>query len=393
MALESARVAPFGTTIFTEMSRLAVQLGAVNLGQGFPDFDGPDEVKQAALDAIAQGVNQYGVTTGNPVLRQAVAEHALRFYGQRVDPDTGVTITSGATEAIFDAVMGLVDPGDEVVLFEPFYDSYLASVQMAGGVPRFVPLRPQRDGEWTFDEQALRGAFGAKTKLVIVNTPHNPTGKLYTRAELELIHALAATHGAVVLSDEVYEHLVFGPGEHLRPATLAPEQTLTISSGGKSFSFTGWKVGWALGPPALVRATQKAHQWVTFAVAHPFQLAIAAALRLPDSYFAGFVADYRRRRDVLVNGLRAAGFEPLVPRGSYFVMAGTDRHRRAGEDDVAFCKRLVHEARVASIPPSVFYTPEHASSVHGLARFAFCKSDPVLSAGVERLTEWASSGR
>jgi N-succinyldiaminopimelate aminotransferase len=375
MALESARVAPFGTTIFTEMSRLAVQLGAVNLGQGFPDFDGPDEVKQAALDAIAQGVNQYGVTTGNPVLRQAVAEHALRFYGQRVDPDTGVTITSGATEAIFDAVMGLVDPGDEVVLFEPFYDSYLASVQMAGGVPRFVPLRPQRDGEWTFDEQALRSAFGAKTKLVIVNTPHNPTGKLYTRAELELIHALAATHGAVVLSDEVYEHLVFGPGEHLRPATLAPEQTLTISSGGKSFSFTGWKVGWALGPPALVRATQKAHQWVTFAVAHPFQLAIAAALRLPDSYFAGFVADYRRRRDVLVNGLRAAGFEPLVPRGSYFVMAGTDRHRRAGEDDVAFCK------------------PEHASSVHGLARFAFCKSDPVLSAGVERLTEWASSGR
>lgn len=395
MSLESARVAPFGTTIFTEMSRLAVQLQAVNLGQGFPDFDGPDEVKQAALDAIRAGVNQYGVTTGHPELRKAVAEHARRFYGQTIDPDTEVTVTSGATEAIFDAVMGLVNPGDEVVLFEPFYDSYLASVQMAGGVPRFVPLRPpaRADGEWTFDEGELRAAFGPRTKLVIVNTPHNPTGKLYARDELLLIHSLAAKHGAVVLSDEVYEHLVLGPGTHVRPATLAPEQTLTISSGGKSFSFTGWKIGWALGPAALVRATQKAHQWVTFAVAHPFQLAIAAALRLPDAYFTGFVTDYRRRRDTLVEGLSRAGFEPLVPHGSYFVMARTDRHRRAGEDDVAFCKRLVHEAKVASIPPSVFYTPEHAASVHGLARFAFCKTDPVLAAGVERLVGWASAGR
>jgi N-succinyldiaminopimelate aminotransferase len=393
MALESARVAPFGTTIFTEMSKLAVQLGAVNLGQGFPDFDGPEVVKQAALEAIRAGVNQYGVTTGNPVLRQAVAEHAKRFYGQTIDPDTQVTITSGATEAIFDAVMGLVNPGDEVVLFEPFYDSYLASVQMAGGVPRFVPLRPPTDaeGEWRFDETELRSAFSSKTKLVIVNTPHNPTGKLYTRDELTLIHELAARHGAVVLSDEVYEHLVFGPGTHLRPATLAPDQTLTISSGGKSFSFTGWKIGWALGPAPLVRATQKAHQWVTFAVAHPFQLAIAAALRLPDSYFTGFVADYRSKRDRLLDGLRRAGFEPLVPHGSYFVMARTDRHRRSTEDDVAFCKRLVHEARVASIPPSVFYTPAHASSVHGLARFAFCKTDPVLQAGVDQLVTWASS--
>jgi N-succinyldiaminopimelate aminotransferase len=392
MSFESARVAGFGTTIFTEFSRLAVQLKAVNLGQGFPDFDGPDEVKQAAIEAIRIGVNQYGLTTGNPVLRQAVAEHANRFYGQTIDPEKQVTVTSGATEAIFDAVMGLVNPGDEVVLFEPFYDSYLASVQMAGGVPRFVQLRSPDgpDQAWWFDEHELRAAFTSKTRLCIVNTPHNPTGKLFTRDELELIHGLVERHGAVLLSDEVYEHLVYAPRVHLRPATLRPEQTLTISSGGKSFSFTGWKVGWAVGPEALVRATQKAHQWVTFAVAHPFQVAIAAALRLPDSYFVGFATEYQRRRDRLIEGLKRAGFDPFVPHGSYFVMARTDRHRRPMEDDVAFCRRLLQEGGVASIPPSVFFSPEHAPAVHGLARFAFCKTDLVLAEGIARIERWAS---
>ncbi|MBE2251421.1 MAG: aminotransferase class I/II-fold pyridoxal phosphate-dependent enzyme [Myxococcus sp.] len=392
MSPESARVAPFGTTIFTEISRLAVRLGAVNLGQGFPDFDGPDAVKQAAIDAIRGGLNQYGPTTGSQALRQAVAEHAQRFYGQTIDPETQVTVTSGATEGIFDAVMGLVNPGDEVVLFEPFYDSYLASVTMAGGVPRFVQLRApvEPSGAWWFDEAELRAAFSDKTKLCIVNTPHNPTGKLFTRAELELLHALVRERGAVLLSDEVYEHLVYGPGVHLRPATLAPEQTLTLSSGGKSFSFTGWKIGWALGPAPLVRAIQKAHQWVTFAVAHPFQVAIAAALRLPDAYFTQYVAEYRRKRDLLADGLRQAGFEPLIPHGSYFVMARTDRHRRPDEDDVAFCRRLIEQAGVAAIPPSVFFRPETAPSMHGLARFAFCKTDPVLDEGVSRLSRWAA---
>jgi len=392
MSPESARVAPFGTTIFTEISRLAVRLGAVNLGQGFPDFDGPDAVKQAAVDAIRGGLNQYGPTTGSQALRQAVAEHAQRFYGQTIDPETQVTVTSGATEGIFDAVMGLVNPGDEVVLFEPFYDSYLASVTMAGGVPRFVQLRApvEPSGAWWFDEAELRAAFSDKTKLCIVNTPHNPTGKLFTRAELELLHALVRERGAVLLSDEVYEHLVYGPGVHLRPATLAPEQTLTLSSGGKSFSFTGWKIGWALGPAPLVRATQKAHQWVTFAVAHPFQVAIAAALRLPEAYFTQYVAEYRRKRDLLADGLRQAGFEPLIPHGSYFVMARTDRHRRPDEDDVAFCRRLIEQAGVAAIPPSVFFRPETAPSMHGLARFAFCKTDPVLEEGVSRLSRWAA---
>ncbi|MER2563289.1 MAG: aminotransferase class I/II-fold pyridoxal phosphate-dependent enzyme [Myxococcaceae bacterium] len=391
MTPESSRVAPFGTTIFTEISRLAVQRKAVNLGQGFPDFDGPDEVKQAALEAIRAGVNQYGVTTGNPTLRQAIADHSKRFYGQMIDPDSEVTVTSGATEAIFDAIMGLVNPGDEVVLFEPYYDSYLASVQMAGGVPKFVQLRapPTPDGAWWFDERELRAAFTNKTKVCIVNTPHNPTGKVFTVEELVLIHQLVSERGATLLSDEVYEHLVYAPQRHLRPATLQPEQTLTLSSGGKSFSFTGWKIGWAIGPAPLVKATQKAHQWVTFAVAHPFQVAIAAALRLPDSYFTQFALEYRRRRDLLVDGLRTAGFQPLIPHGSYFVMAGTDGFRRSGEDDVAFCRRLIEEAGVAAIPPSVFFSPEHAPSVHGLARFAFCKTDPVLTEGIARLGAWS----
>lgn len=392
MSVESQRVASFGTTIFSEMSRLAVQLKAVNLGQGFPDFDGPPQIKQAAIEAIHGGLNQYAISTGSPILRAAVADHAKRFYGQTLDPEKEVSVTAGATEGIFDAVMGLVNPGDEVVLFEPYYDSYLASVQMAGGVPRFVPLRPPTDptGAWWFDEQELIGAFSDKTKLCIVNTPHNPTGKLFTREELGLVHRLVEKHGAVLLSDEVYEHLVFGPGQHLRPATLRPEHTLTLSSGGKSFSFTGWKIGWAMGPEALVRATQKAHQWVTFAVSHPFQIAIAAALRLPDSYFVEFVNDYRKKRDRLSGGLRRAGFEPVVPHGSYFILARTDRHRRAGEDDVAFCRRLVHDAGVAAIPPSVFFSPEHASAMHGFARFAFCKTDAVLEAGAARLEAWGA---
>lgn len=386
--MESTRVAGFGTSVFAEFSRLAAQRGAVNLGQGFPDFDGPAEVAQAAIDAIRGGANQYAVSSGAPALRQAIAAHARRFYGQAVDPDTGVGVTSGATEALFDAVLAFVDPGDEVVLFEPYYDSYLAAVQLAGGVPRFVRLQPPRSGEgaWWFDEGELAAAFGPRTRLVIVNTPHNPTGKLFTRAELECIGALARRSGAVLLSDEVYEHLTF-ERPHLRPATLPgfEDLTLTVSSGGKSFSFTGWKVGWHLGPPALVQAVQKAHQWVTFATATPFQAAIAHALRLPDAYFGAFVADYRRRRDLLAGALTRAGLEVLPCEGTYFLMARTDRLRRTGETDVAFCRRLLTDHGVAAIPPSAFYSPAHAPEAYGLARFAFCKSDVVLAAAAERL--------
>ncbi|GMU62666.1 MAG: aminotransferase [Myxococcaceae bacterium] len=391
--MESQRVAPFGTTVFAEFSRLAAQHGAVNLGQGFPDFDGPDEVKEAAIEAIRAGINQYAISTGAIALRRAIAAHAKRFYGQLVDPDAQVVVTSGCTEAIFDTVMALVDPGDEVVLFEPFYDSYLASVQMAGGVPRFVELRAPdaTHGAWWFDERELVAAFSARTRLVFLNTPHNPTGKVFTAEEIQAIGALAKRHGAVLVSDEVYEHLVFEPARHVRPATLPglSDITLTLSSAGKSFSFTGWKIGWALGPAPLVKAVQKAHQWVTFATAAPFQAAIAKALALPDTYFQGFVRDYQAKRDRLALALKAGGLEPLTCEGTYFLMARTDNHRKPGEDDVGFCRRLVTEAGVAAIPPSVFYSPGHAPSAHGLARFAFCKTDALLDAAASRLSTGA----
>jgi N-succinyldiaminopimelate aminotransferase len=385
--MESLRVATFGTTIFSEISRLAAQQGAVNLGQGFPDFDGPEEIKAAAIDALRGGVNQYAISQGAMPLRQAIARHAERFYGQRVNPETEVVVTSGATEAIFDAVMALVNPGDEVVLFEPFYDSYLASVEMAQGVPRSVRLQPPdaTHATWWFDEAELAQALGPKTKLLIVNTPHNPTGKVFTRDELALIGRLAAKHGALVLSDEVYEHLVFAPARHVRPATLPElaDRTLTISSGGKSFSFTGWKVGWALGPAPLVKAVQKAHQWVTFATASPFQAAIARALELPDAYFTSFVAEYTARRERLSRALTGAGFRVLPCEGSYFLMA--DISSAGLPDDVAFCRWLATEGKVAAIPPSAFFSAPHRHTVKHLARFAFCKSDAVLDAAATRL--------
>ena len=383
-----ARVAHFGTTVFSEFSRLALAHQAVNLGQGFPDFDGPEEIKRAAIDAINEGVNQYAVGQGAATLRAAVAAHTKRFYGYSVDPQREVVVTSGATEAIFDAVMAFVDPGEEVVLFEPFYDSYLASVQMAGGVPRFVRLRePDADhGRWWFDWAELEAAFTPKTRLVFVNTPHNPTGKCFTRDELVRIGELAKRSGAIIVSDEVYEHLVYG-GPHLRSATVPglEDRTLTISSGGKSFSFTGWKVGWALGPEPLVTAVQKAHQWVTFATASPFQAAIAVALELPDSYFTTFQKEYGERRDRLAFALEASGFEVLPCDAGTFLMARSGALRRAGEDDVAFCRRLVSERGVAAIPPSVFYGPQHAALAHGLVRFAFCKRIATIDEAARRL--------
>ncbi|MGA9524830.1 MAG: aminotransferase class I/II-fold pyridoxal phosphate-dependent enzyme [Myxococcaceae bacterium] len=384
----AARMAGFSTTVFSEFSALAAKHGAVNLGQGFPDFEGPEEIKLAAIRAIDGGVNQYAVGAGAEDLRRAIAAHARRFYGMEVDPSTMVTVTSGATEAIFDAILGLVDPGDEVVLFEPFYDSYEASVRMAGGVPRFVLLRPPdaTHGAWWFDDAELEAAFGPKTKLVVVNTPHNPTGKVFTRDELTRIGALCLRHDAWILSDEVYEHLVFEPARHVRPATLPGlwDRTITVSSAGKTFSFTGWKVGWAIAPPHLRACVQSAHQFVTFATAAPLQSAVAQALALPDSYFVGLVEDYRRKRDFLVSALERAGLKPLLPEGAYFVMA--DLAGTGFDDDLAFCRYLTSEVGVAAIPPSAFYGPAHRSHGRRLARFAFCKREDTLQTAAERLS-------
>jgi N-succinyldiaminopimelate aminotransferase len=387
--MSSRRVSHFGTTVFSEFSRLALQHSAVNLGQGFPDFDGPEVIKRAAIEAILAGTNQYSVGQGAVVLRTAIAHHARRFWGQVVDPMREVVVTSGATEALFDAVHAFIDPGDEVVLFEPFYDAYLAAVQLAGGVPRFVRLR-QPDAShtwWWLDHDELEQAFTPRTALVIVNTPHNPTGKVFTREELQHVGELARRSDALIISDEVYEHLVFPPARHLPPATLPRmgDRTLTISSGGKSFSLTGWKVGWAIGPEPLVSAVQKMHQWVTFATASPLQAAIATALELPDAYFEGLVTFYLEKRDLLARALQAARLEPLPCEGGYFLMARTQALRRADEDDVAFCRRLIAEKGVAAIPPSVFYGLEHAAEAHGLARFAFCKEAATLEDATRRL--------
>ena len=385
MSSLAARVRNLPATVFSEYSALAARTGAVNLGQGFPDFDGPEEVREAAVHALRTGVNQYALGAGSANLRRAIAEHAVRFHRQAVDPEREVTVTAGATEALFDALLGLLDPGDEAVLFEPFYDSYAAAVAMAGAVIRPVTLRPPDAGHpgWWFRTEELEAAFGPRTRVVVVNTPHNPTGKVFTRAELEQVADACRRHRVVALTDEVYEHLVFAPARHLRLATLPgmAERTLTVSSGGKSFSYTGWKVGWAIGPAELRRAVAQPHQYVTFAVAAPLQEGIAHALRLPDAYFEGLLAAYTARRDRLLSALRDAGFSPWAPEGAYFVCADVAGFGHPTDD--AFCRWLTTEVGVAAIPLSAFYLrPESAPPV---ARFAFCKTDTVLDEAARRL--------
>ena len=373
------RVAAFGETIFTPISALAIKHKAVNLGQGFPNFDGPDFVKEAAIAAIGAGHNQYAPMSGIPELRAAIADWFAAGSDLTIDPDAEVTVTTGCTEAIPATLLGLVNPGDEVILFEPYYDSYRASLSLAGAKPRFVTLRPP---EFRVDEEELRQAFSPKTRAIIVNTPHNPTGKVYDRAELELIASLCIEHDALAITDEVYERLIF-EGKHIRLASLPSmfERTVTLSSLGKTFSLTGWKVGWAIAPPALTRGVRAAHQYLTFATATPFQHAAAAALRGEQSYFDEFIAAYRRRRDLLVGGLRELGFNVKPPAGTYFVLAD---HTPFGlGDDVAFCRHLIEHVGVAAIPPSAFY--HDPADGRSLVRFAFCQKEQTLHEALERM--------
>jgi L-glutamine---4-(methylsulfanyl)-2-oxobutanoate aminotransferase len=377
----AARFAPFGSTIFTEMSRLALEHDAINLGQGFPNFDGPDFVKQAAGEAMRDGRNQYARSFGVPELNRAIAKRFAKDYSLTVDPDTEVTVTSGCTEALAASFLGLVNPGDEVILFEPFYDSYRACVAMAGAKATFVTLRPP---DFSFDESELRAAFTDKTRAILINTPHNPTGKVFSLNELRVIAELCKEHDAIAITDEVYEHLVF-KGEHIPLASVDGmyERTLTLSSLGKTFNFTGWKIGWAIGPPELTRGIRAAHQFLTFATATPLQHAAAAALDAPESYFEEFRAAYRRRRDLLVDGLARVGFNVFPPDGTYFVLA--DHSPFGFENDVAFCKFLIESVGVAAIPPSYFYAnPENGKT---LVRFAFCKTEDQLRAALGRLAK------
>jgi N-succinyldiaminopimelate aminotransferase len=379
IAYLTSRLQGFGTTIFAEMTHLAVQHGAVNLGQGFPDFEGPVEIRDAAIEAIRAGHNQYCRSFGIPELNRAIAAHQKRFWALDYDPETEVTVFHGATEAIASSLQALLEVGDEVVLFEPFYDSYRATVAMAGASPRVVSLR---DPGFAYDPAELERAIGPRTRVIVLNSPHNPTGKVWSRAELEHVALLCREHDLVAITDEVYEHLVFD-GQHVPLATLPGmrERTVTISSTGKTFSFTGWKIGWACATPELSRALRTAHQFVTFCNGTPFQHAMAKALALPDAYYRQFTEDYRVRRDRLCDGLRAVGFEVLVPAGTYFVCV--DIRPLGFDDDMELCRRLPEAVGVAAIPNSAFYLERHRG--RHLVRFAFCKSDPVLDEGIARL--------
>jgi len=373
-------LAPFGTTIFATMSALAAQYDAINLGQGFPDTDGPREVLEAAVAAIRAGRNQYPPGAGVPELLDAIGVHQKRFYGLEVDPSTEVLVTVGATEAIAATVLALVQPGDEVVTFEPYYDSYAATIALAGGVRRTSVLRFP---DFAVDEASLRAAFSARTRMVLLNTPHNPTGKVFTRAELELVCALAREHDAWVVSDEVYEHLVFDAAEHVPVATLPGmrERTLTISSAGKTFSTTGWKVGWVSGPAEAVAAVRAVKQFLTYVGSGPFQPAVAAGLALPDAVYAGLTSSLADKRDRLVEGLSRAGMAVSVPAGTYFVIA--DAAPLGAVDALAFCHELPARAGVVGVPVSVFH--DDFGAARTLVRFAFCKRDEVLDEACRRL--------
>ena len=365
------------------MSALALRTGSINLGQGFPDTDGPASIIDAASDALHAGRNQYAPGIGVPELRAAIVAHQKRFYGLTLDPDTEVAVTTGATEAIAAAVLGLVDAGDEVIVLEPYYDSYVAVIQMAGGVRRPVTLRAP-GFRLPIDE--LRAAVSPRTTAILLNTPHNPTGTVLTRDELEAVAAVAVEHDLVVISDEVYEHLTFGV-PHIPIATLPGmrERTLTISSGGKSFSFTGWKVGWASGPAPLVAAMIGVKQFLTYTSGSPLQPAIAQALGAEDAYFASFVARLRTQRDLLCDGLASLGFEVFVPEGTYF--ATTDIRPLGFADGMEFCRALPEVARVVAIPHQVFYDDVEAGAP--LVRWAFCKRPEVIAEAMERLSKVA----
>jgi len=382
MPRTSAKAGRFTESVIRDMTRLALRHGAVNLAQGFPDFPCPAELKAAAIAAIEGDVNQYAITWGAPALRAAIAAKTSHWYPARpVDPDTEVTVTCGATEGMIASMLGLLDPGDEVVVFEPFYENYGPDAILAGATARFVTLH---EPDWSIDEAELRAAFGPRTRGIVVTSPHNPTGKVFSRAELELIADLCREHDAVAFTDEIYEHLVYD-GEHLPLATLPgmAERTVAVNSLSKTYSVTGWRVGWVIAPPPLTSAIRRVHDFLTVGAAAPLQAAGTVALGLPDAYYAALLAEYRARRELLVDALEAAGFGVSRPAGAYYVMTDIGRLARPGEDDTAFCLRLAAEPGVAAVPGSSFYSDPALG--HTRVRFAFPKQRATLEAAAERL--------
>lgn len=374
----SKRLEPFGTTIFSEMTDLAREHDAINLGQGFPNWDGADFVKEAAIESLRSGgSDQYPPSPGIPELRKAIAEHYGPLLNRELDPDTEITVTSGCTEGLAASLIGLIDPGDEVVLIEPYYDAYRPDVAMAGGVPSFVTLQPPF---FQIDPDDLHDAFTHKTRAIIVNNPHNPTGRVFTTEELETIAELCNEFDVIAICDEVYEEMTFDV-PHQRLATIDGmwDRTLTLSSLGKTFSLTGWKVGWAIGPAELSRGLRSAHQFLTFTTPTPVQHGAVAALEAPQSFYEQMRSDYKRKRDLLAVGLDQSGFAVYEPEGTYFLMAG---HPGPGSDR-EFCRHLIEHAGVVAIPPSVFYS--HPATGADLVRFAFCKDEATLEEALERI--------
>jgi aspartate/methionine/tyrosine aminotransferase len=365
------------------MTRLNLALNgperAVNFAQGFPDFDTDSRILEAAAKALQDGFNQYATTWGAPQLRKAIARNQSVVWGRDVDADAEVTVSCGATEAMIAAMLAAVDPGDEVVIFEPFYENYGPDCILSGAVPRYVTLRAP---DWSIDSDALRRAFSSKTRAIVVNTPHNPTGKVFSRAELELIAELCIEHDAIAITDEIYEHLVYS-GEHVSIAALPgmAERTITISGASKTYSVTGWRVGWLIAPPPLTMGIRKVHDFLTVGAAHPLQIAIAAALELPASFYVELLGDYRERRDAMVGGLNECGFDCAAPDGAYYVMAGISHF--GFDDDVAMARHLIEKVAVATVPGSSFYhDPAHG---RGLLRFSFPKRIDTIERGLQAL--------
>jgi len=389
----SDRVAHFTESVIREMTRQAMVHGAVNLAQGFPDFPAPAEIKAAAQEAIGADVNQYAITWGARNLRQAIALRMQTTQGVAVDPEKQVTVCCGSTEAMISTLLAVCNAGDEVVIFEPYYENYGPDSILSGAKPRFVKLRPPRaaEEEWTFDERELRAAFHEHTKAIIVNTPNNPTGKVFTRAELELIRDLCVKFDVLAITDEIYEHILYDGTKHISMASLdgMQDRTVTINGMSKTYSVTGWRVGWTIAPPRITDAIRKVHDFLTVGAPAPLQEAGASALSLPESYYLKLAKGYRKRRDRLIPALEQAGFQCFRPRGAYYVM--TDIRGFRFPDDVAFTKYLVSEIGVAAVPGSSFYRDrkDGASQV----RFAFCKKDDTLDAAAERLQQLCRDAR
>jgi aspartate/methionine/tyrosine aminotransferase len=382
-AAQSLKAQSFTESVIREMTRLNLALHgpdkAVNFAQGFPDFDPDPRLLDAAAQALRDGYNQYATTWGAPALRQAIARRYSAAWGRSVDADGEITVACGSTEAMIAAMLAAVDPGDEVIVFEPFYENYGPDCVLSGAVPRFVRLRPP---DWSFDADELRAAFNARTRAIVVNTPHNPTGKVYTRDELELIAQLCVEHDAIALTDEIYEHIVYR-GRHISMAMLPgmAERTITISSASKTYSVTGWRVGWLVAPAALTAGIRKVHDFLTVGAAHPLQIAVAHALELPSSFYVELLGDYQERRDALVGGLTECGYEVSPPDGAYYVMAGIGAF--GADDDVAFARRLIEEVAVATVPASSFY---HDHSLgRGYIRFSFPKKIATIERGLAAL--------